>query len=58
MSIDSWQQVCPDGTFACHISHHKQCGIIRFNCADSLDRTNIATFCNFLFNFHLYYSFY
>ena len=44
-SIEEWQQYCPDGTFACHTIQNKQNGIIRFNCADSLDRTNIATFC-------------
>ena len=30
-----------------HKSLMKQHGVIRFNCADSLDRTNIATFCMF-----------
>ena len=26
----------------------RQKGFIRFNCADSLDRTNVATFCTWL----------
>jgi hypothetical protein len=43
--LSGWQQHCPNGKYAAHkITQHQQ-GILRFNCADSLDRTNIATFC-------------
>eukprot|EP01114_Cavostelium_apophysatum_P021693 TRINITY_DN7639_c0_g1_i1.p1 TRINITY_DN7639_c0_g1~~TRINITY_DN7639_c0_g1_i1.p1 ORF type:complete len:1285 (+),score=251.78 TRINITY_DN7639_c0_g1_i1:18-3872(+) len=35
---------CPEGKYAMFQSIKKQKGVIRFNCADSLDRTNIATF--------------
>jgi hypothetical protein len=38
-------EYCPTGKFAYVEDLKKQNGIIRFNCADSLDRTNIATFC-------------
>lgn len=53
MSIEEWQQMCPNGFFACHVIHNKQCGIVRFNCADSLDRTNIATFCKLKAHFYI-----
>ena len=46
--IQDWQQLCPNGAIAHHILKQKQKGVIRFNCADSLDRTNIATFCKYI----------
>ena len=39
------QAFCPSGSLATHNIKQRQVGIARFNCADSLDRTNIATFC-------------
>ena len=35
---------CPSGKYSQFETSKYQSGIIRFNCADSLDRTNIATF--------------
>ncbi|KAJ5068749.1 phosphoinositide phosphatase sac9-related [Anaeramoeba ignava] len=35
---------CPDGNYAITTLASKQKGVLRVNCADSLDRTNVATF--------------
>ncbi|PRP77728.1 SAC9 protein-like protein [Planoprotostelium fungivorum] len=48
--MESWQEDdncilnCPSGGFAYVKFHKQQRGLVRFNCADSLDRTNISTF--------------
>jgi len=38
------EMACPNGYFATIQYISRQMGILRFNCADSLDRTNIVTF--------------
>lgn len=41
----NYNHICPLGKKIVYQTINNQKGIIRFNCADSLDRTNIATFC-------------
>lgn len=42
-------QLSPDGRLPQFQQSRSQSGILRFNCADSLDRTNISNFCKLSF---------
>ena len=37
--------LCPDNKYEIFMFNEVQNGVCRYNCADSLDRTNVATFC-------------
>lgn len=42
--LEGWQNCAPSGKFALHTCKERQTGVVRINCADSLDRTNCAGF--------------